>query len=98
MSCKTSDMSRKEVVSVSDCRRLGCICDFEIDTCDGRIIGVYLPGECGLFGFGFKDRIYVPWCNITKIGEDIIIVDLPPRPCKNDKCDSCETKRRFRFW
>ncbi len=97
MSCKTSELGRKEVVSVSDGRRLGCICDFEIDTCDGKITAIYLPGECGFFGFGFRDKVCIPWCNISRIGEDIILVNLPPQPCKEEKCDQCATRKHFRF-
>ena len=44
----------------------------------------------GIFGKGKKD-IVIPWCNIEKIGEDIILVRadpflLPGGECK-DRCD-----------
>ena len=75
MNCTFNDLKDKEVISVVDGRRLGFISDAEIDLCSGRIISVILPPQGGCFSFfAKKDRIVIPWSDIEKIGDDIILV------------------------
>ena len=67
---------KKEVVNICDGRLLGCICDVEIDQCDGRILSLVVPGPYKFFGLMRGDSDYViPWCKIRKIGEDVILVE-----------------------
>lgn len=67
-----SDISDKEVVNLCDGKRLGYVCDADIDTECGKIIRLALPAKSGLFPG--KNRIYIRWDNIERIGEDIILV------------------------
>lgn len=80
MACNTNALSGKTVINVCDARKLGHIVNYEIDLCEGRITAVFVPGECGFFGFGKSADIRIPWDKIRKIGEDAILVELPPRP------------------
>lgn len=72
---KYTDLKCKEVVDCKDGRRLGFIVDLEIDPCDGRIEEIILPFyRRGLDCFNKKKMIRIPYCNIVKIGSDIILV------------------------
>ncbi|OAT81848.1 YlmC/YmxH family sporulation protein [Desulfotomaculum copahuensis] len=76
---KISDLRTREVINVSDGRRLGPIKDIDIDLEQGRIGAIILPGQGGtrLMGFfGREEEIVVPWHKIKKIGFDVILVDL----------------------
>jgi len=70
-------LRQKEVVNVLDGARLGFICDLVLDMNTGKICGIVVPGP-NRFSFLFKgERDYViPWRNIHKIGEDVILVDI----------------------
>lgn len=69
-----SDLKSKEVINIRDGKFLGCVCDLELNACDGRILSLVLPGSGIFSSFSSKKRIYIPFCNIEKIGEDIILV------------------------
>ncbi len=75
---KVSDFRNKEVINVSDGKRLGFVCDVEIDFEKGSIDAIVIPGPAGLFNmFAHTGDYIVPWTQIKKIGEDIILVDYP---------------------
>ncbi len=77
---RASDFKQKEVVNISDGRRLGFVCDVEIDLEEGKVEAIVLPGVGRLFGLlGKESEFIIPWDKIVKIGEDIILVDLDER-------------------
>jgi YlmC/YmxH family sporulation protein len=77
---RSSDFRQKEVVNITDGKRLGFVSDVEIDLESGKIDAIVLPGVGKLFGLLGKDREFIiPWGKIVKIGEDIILVDLDER-------------------
>ena len=70
------ELRGKEIVNVADGKRLGRITDLAM-SCNGRVLGIMAPGEkCGLKLFGGKEGVFIPWQNITKIGDDVILVNL----------------------
>jgi YlmC/YmxH family sporulation protein len=72
---KISDFQIKDVVNVSDGKKLGNIGDIEINLHNGRIEAVIIGGAGKVLGFFGKDNeIVIPWRNIIKIGEDVILV------------------------
>lgn len=72
---KISDFQIKDVVNVFDGRKLGNIGDIEINLHSGRIEAVIIGGTGKVLGFfGKEDEIVIPWRNIIKIGEDVILV------------------------
>ncbi len=79
MACNTNSLSAKIVINVCDARKLGHITNFEIELCSGKICAIFVPGEFSLFNFSSRGDIRIPWENIKKIGEDAILVELPPR-------------------
>jgi len=77
---RSSDFRQKEVINISDGRRLGFVSDVEIDLEQGKVEAVILPGVGRLFGLlGKESEFVIPWDKIVKIGEDIILVDLDER-------------------
>lgn len=77
---RTSDFKQKEVINISDGRRLGFICDVEIDFENGKIDSIVIPGNGRLFGLiGKNNEFIIPWERIRKIGDDIVLVDLDER-------------------
>lgn len=76
---KISDLRTREVINVSDGRRLGPIKDIDIDLEEGRITAIILPGAGMTKFLGFfakEEEIIVPWERIKKIGMDVILVDV----------------------
>ena len=77
---RTIDLKQKEVINISDGRRIGFVNDVEIDLDSGKIDAIIIPASGRLFGLiGKEDEFVIPWEKIRKIGEDIILVDLDER-------------------
>lgn len=73
-------LRQKEVINVSDGARYGFVSDLEINEA-GSILAIIVPGPGRVLGVFGRDQEYrIPWENINKIGEDIILVD-----CATDK-------------
>ncbi|SFA75275.1 MULTISPECIES: YlmC/YmxH family sporulation protein [unclassified Bacillus (in: firmicutes)] len=72
---KISDFQIKDVVNVADGKRLGNVGDIEINLNTGKIEAVVVTGVGKVLGFfGREEDIVIPWKNILKIGEDVILV------------------------
>ncbi|MDP4168966.1 MAG: YlmC/YmxH family sporulation protein [Bacillota bacterium] len=72
---KISEFQVKDVVNVGDGKKLGNISDIEIDLITGKIEAVVISGGGRVLGFfGKDDDVVIPWKNIIKIGEDVILV------------------------
>lgn len=89
MLVKTSDLRLLDVVNIGDGRRLGHVYDLDLDVETGEILAIILPGEGGLFGFGRRPDIEIPWDRVVRIGIDVILVDLPTQ-----KLESGHPRRR----
>jgi sporulation protein, YlmC/YmxH family len=75
---KASEFQTKDVVNVSDGRRLGQVHDLELDVVSGRVQAIIVPSggrRFGLWGGGGNEYV-IPWRNIVKIGKDVILVRL----------------------
>lgn len=72
---KISDFQSKDVVNVSDGKRLGNIGDIDINLANGKIEAIIINGSGKVLGFFGKDEeVVIPWRNIVKVGEDVILV------------------------
>ncbi|PLR97364.1 YlmC/YmxH family sporulation protein [Bacillus sp. T33-2] len=72
---KVSEFQVKDVVNVSDGKKLGNIEDIEINLNTGKIEAVVIGGSGKVLGFfGRDDEVVIPWKNILKIGQDVILV------------------------
>ena len=67
---------QKEVINLSDGKRLGYVQDVEADFSTGKITSIIVPGNNKIFSVGGKNDFVIPWDKITKIGDDIILVDI----------------------
>lgn len=73
---KTSDFRQKEVINIYDGKRLGFVCDVDIDMTTGKLNAIIIPGKSKILGFfGSAEDYVIPWNNIKTVGEDIILVD-----------------------
>lgn len=71
------DFRHKEVINISDGKRLGFIEDVDLDTENGEISSVIIPVSGKILGVFGKDTEYIiPWDSIKKIGQDIVLVDF----------------------
>jgi len=77
---RTSDFKQKEVINISDGRRLGFVSDVEVNLEDGRVEAIIVPAVGRFFGIlGKENEFVIPWERIRKIGEDIILVEMDER-------------------
>ncbi|MRX73318.1 YlmC/YmxH family sporulation protein [Bacillus lacus] len=76
-----SDFQMKDIVNVSDGKRLGNVSDFDINVTTGKIQAVIINGSGKVLGFfGKEEEFVIPWRNIVKIGEDVILVRVQKNP------------------
>lgn len=75
------DLKQKEVININDGCRLGFVSDIEFDAKTGKITAIIIAAPGKVFGIFCCDKEYcISWCDIKRIGDDIIIVDA-------DLCD-----------
>lgn len=76
----TEEIRNKEVINIYDGKSMGFVCDIEINLKEGRIDGIVLPGDKSfmkIVGRETNDYI-VKWKYVKTVGEDVILVDVPP--------------------
>ncbi len=88
MNIEYSDFKSKDVVNVSDGKKLGKTTDLIIDTVVGKIRGIVVPGDKGFSLFKTTDDLYIPWNNIKRIGSDVILVEV----CGEGKVEALQGK------
>ena len=81
-----SELRQKEVINICDGRRLGRISDLVFMYPKCILTGIVVPG-CHRVGiFRSAPELFISMSCITKIGEDVILVDL--KRANNSKCKS----------
>ena len=71
------ELKAKEVVNIVDGRRLGNIIDMVFCRNTGKVLGLIVPGcKKGFNIFKVENDLFIPYKNICKIGEDVILVQL----------------------
>ena len=78
------ELRDKDVINVIDGKKLGRIQDVTF-TQHGQVTGFVVPGERKFLKSISRDEcIFIPYGNICKIGDDVILVELKsdvPAPC-----------------
>ena len=73
---RLSDLQNKDVVNISDGKKIGNIIDININL-DGKMEELIVEKSKFLISmFSNKNEIEVKWNQIEKIGEDVILVKL----------------------
>ncbi len=73
---KAGELRQKEVINISDAKRLGFVADVEVSLEHGAIEAIIVPGKSKLFNFSSGGDCVIPWHKIKKIGDDVILVEL----------------------
>lgn len=69
------ELKKLEVVNLIDGKILGSISDLNINLTEGRIEAIIIPGNSRIRTFlNNKEEYIIPWYNIKKIGEEVILV------------------------
>lgn len=87
-----SELRCKEIINLSTGQRLGFVCDAEFDWETGVIKALIVPGPCRFFGlFGREPDFLIPLSCVSKIGPDIILVDI------QGACGRCKPPKKQYF-
>lgn len=74
---KASELREKEIINISDGKRLGFVSDIEINMITGHIEAIIIPTENRFLSiFAKEGDMILPWDKIEKIGQDVILVEL----------------------
>ena len=77
MKQKGLDFKHKEVINISDGRRLGFVQDVTANLETGTITSIIVPGNNKLFNiFSSGNEIVIPWDKVKCIGDDLILVEI----------------------
>ena len=88
-----SELKYKEVIDIKTGFRLGYVCDAEYDDSGGQLVSIITPGRAKLFGIlGREDDTVLPWSDIVRVGNDIILVD------KKEEYRKRKRKNRYFLW
>ncbi len=73
---RISDFQMKDIVSLSNGRKLGNIQDLDVDLHTGQINAIFVTNSPRWRTmFQKEEEIRIPWNKIKRIGADIIFVD-----------------------
>ena len=75
MQDKGLDFKHKEVVNITDGKRLGYVQDVCADLETGIITSIIVPGNNRIMSM-FSSNNVIPWKNIKCIGDDLILVEI----------------------
>lgn len=74
---RLSDLQNKDIVNVNDGKNIGNIIDVKIDENSGNIVSFIIEPNRNFFKV-FRKGVdtEISWNSITKIGEDVILVEI----------------------
>ena len=70
---RLSDLQAKKIISITSGRNIGTIIDVDVLN-DGRIDSLLIEQNKTLFSLSRETDTRISWSDITKIGEDVILV------------------------
>ena len=77
MGAKGLDFKHKEVINITDGKRLGFVQDVTANLESGTITSIIVPGSNKVFNiFSSSNDIIIPWEKIKCIGDDVILVEI----------------------
>lgn len=72
-----SKLKQKEVISLTDGKHLGRVCDITFGYPDNCVLGFTVTGCKSMFKFGRQEQ-FLPVKSVVKIGEDAVLVNTQP--------------------
>lgn len=77
MGAKGLDFKHKEVINITDGKRLGFVQDVTANLESGTITSIIVPGSNKVLNiFSSNNDIVIPWDKIKCIGDDVILVEI----------------------
>ena len=75
-----SQLRKKDIICIGDGRLLGRATDLQVDASSGQIRALIIAGCSSVPSLfhGEKSQTVIPWQQIACIGDDVILVSLPP--------------------
>ncbi len=72
------ELKKRDVINVVDGKCLGQITDLTLVFPSGKLVGITVPGKksCKLLNIFNRNPLYIEVNKITKIGNDVILVNL----------------------
>ncbi len=82
-----SELKQKDVISITDGKHLGRVCDLSFSFPENRVLGFTVTG-CKGFKFS-KQEVFLPIQTVVKIGKDAVLVKFgqEERPNEKPKCE-----------
>ena len=72
---RLSELQHKDVVNIIDGKKIGNIIDVSIDN-TGKTVGLIVEKYKFLVSMFTNKEIEIKWCQIEKIGKDVILVNI----------------------
>ncbi|EKP93630.1 hypothetical protein ThesuDRAFT_00224 [Thermaerobacter subterraneus DSM 13965] len=74
-----TQLAGKEIIDITHARRLGRVADADLvfDPATGQVVELRLAGPPRPFWRGGRRVLVIPWPAIRRIGEDLVLVELP---------------------
>ncbi len=88
------ELREKDVINICDGKKLGYICDVEIEADCGRITAIYVSDRFFSLN-GSKNCIKLKWDTIRCIGEDTVLADAG-KICRSE--ERCREEKRRKSW
>lgn len=89
----TQEIRDKEIINILDGKSLGYVSDIEINLDKGRVDALIVPAQRGILSvFSASDEYIIPWKDIRKIGQDVILAEVREAAGYRDFEDSRERR------
>ena len=82
-----SEICKKEVISIDCGKKLGYPQDIEFSSKRGEILNLIMPCKTTFSLLSGKNVFKIPWCDIERIGEDVIWVCGSDFDRRDDHCE-----------
>lgn len=84
MELSFQQLKQKDVISVTDGKNLGKVCDITVSFPENNWLGITVPG-CKGFKFTNKREMFISVKQIVKVGEDAVLVKIEDKKECHDK-------------
>ncbi|MFI3201658.1 MAG: YlmC/YmxH family sporulation protein [Eubacteriales bacterium] len=72
-----TELRKKEVINIRNCKNLGHVTNLEFDQCSGQICKIIIGGDNSFLNlFTCEPEYVIPYKDIKQIGPDIILVEI----------------------